>query len=181
MSLEAVRKVVSRTPKRQLRHRIEHASVLNPELIKRLKQSGLIVTVQPHFVVSDFWVDRRLGPSRVRFTYPFKSLLQAGLIVVGASDCPVEPLAPLLGIAAAVNRRGPEALVAEDATALYTRNAAYASFEENVKGTIAPGKYADLVVLKEDPRKVRPSEISKIAVLATIVGGRIVYQSPAFN
>ena len=181
MSLEAVGKAVSGAPRKQLRHRIEHASVLNPELIKRLRESGLIVTVQPHFVVSDFWVNQRLGPSRARFTYPFKSLLHAGLIVVGASDCPVEPLAPLLGIAAAVNRRGPEALVAEDAVALYTRNAAYASFEENLKGTIAPGKYADLVVLEEDPRKARPSEIGGITVLMTMVGGRIAYRSPAFH
>jgi predicted amidohydrolase YtcJ len=181
MSLEAIAKAVSTPPRKQLRHRIEHASVLNPELIKRLGESGLIVTVQPHFLVSDFWVGQRLGPSRARFTYPFKSLLQAGLIVVGASDCPVEPLEPLLGIAAAVNRQGPEALLAEDAIALYTKNAAYASFEENLKGTIAPGKYADLVVLEKDPSKVRSSGIGRITVLMTLVGGRIVYRSPVFH
>jgi predicted amidohydrolase YtcJ len=181
MSLEAVGKAVSGAPRKQLRHRIEHASVLNPELMKRLGKSGLIVTVQPHFVVSDFWVDQRLGPSRARFTYPFKSILNSGLVVVGASDCPVEPLAPLLGIAAAVNRKGPEALLAEDAIALYTRNAAYASFEENLKGTITPGRYADLAVLEKDPSKVRPSEIGGITVLVTMVGGRIVYRSPAFH
>jgi hypothetical protein len=181
MSLEAVGKAMRGTPGKHLRHRIEHASVLNPELIRRLKECRLTVTVQPHFVISDFWINQRLGPGRARFTYPFKSLLQAGLTVVGASDCPVEPLAPLLGIAAAVNRQGPEALVAEDAIALYTRNAAYASFEENLKGTVAPGKYADLVVLEEDPSRVRPSEISEIAVLMTMVGGRIVYRSPTFH
>jgi predicted amidohydrolase YtcJ len=101
--------------------------------------------------------------------------------VVGASDCPVEPLEPLLGIAAAVNRQGPEALLAEDAIALYTKNAAYASFEENLKGTIAPGKYADLVVLEKDPSKVRSSGIGRITVLMTLVGGRIVYRSPVFH
>lgn len=181
MVLEAAAKAKSGTPEKDLRHRIEHASVLHSELIHRLKELGLIVTVQPHFVISDFWIEQRLGSERARFTYPFSSLLQAGLMVVGASDCPVEPIAPLSGIAAAVNRVGPEALVADDAIALYTRNAAYASFEENLKGTITPGKYADLVVLGKDPRKVRPSQISEIAVLMTIVGGRIVYRSPTFH
>jgi predicted amidohydrolase YtcJ len=131
--------------------------------------------------VSDFWTVDRLGPERARLAYPFASLLKAGLIVVGSSDCPVEPLAPLLGIEAAVNRQGPEALRAEDAIALYTRNAAYASFEENLKGSITPGKYADLVVLGRDPTKVAPSDISKIAVLITMVGGKMVYRSHRFR
>jgi predicted amidohydrolase YtcJ len=179
--LEAVRKAKRGTAGKDLRHRIEHASVLNPELIRRMKELELTVTVQPHFVVSDFWVEQRLGSERARFTYPFSSLLQAGLMVVGASDCPVEPLGPLSGIAAAVDRDGPEAIATEDAIALYTRNAAYASFEENVKGTITAGKYADLVVLEEDPKRVRPSQISEIAVLMTMVGGRVLYRSPTFH
>jgi predicted amidohydrolase YtcJ len=131
--------------------------------------------------VSDFWIGQRLGSRRGRFTYPFSSLIEAGLFVVGSSDCPVEPLNPLLGISAAVHRDGPERLVTDDAIALYTRNAAYASFEEETKGTIASGKYADLVVLEKDPRKVHPSEISGIGVLMTMVGGRIVYRSPTFR
>jgi predicted amidohydrolase YtcJ len=110
---------------------------------------------------------------------PFASLLKAGLIVAGSSDCPVEPLAPLSGIEAAVNRDGSEALSVEDAVALYTRNAAYASFEENLKGSIAPSKCADLVVLERDPRRVNPSEISEIGVLMTMVGGKIVFLSTA--
>jgi predicted amidohydrolase YtcJ len=181
MLLESARKERSKVHAAELRSRIEHASVLSPELIRGLKELKLIVTVQPHFVVSDFWTKDRLGPERARFAYPFASLLKAGLIVVGSSDCPVEPLAPLLGIEAAVNRQGPEALRAEDAIALYTRNAAYASFEENLKGSITPGKYADLVVLERDPRKVAPSDISQIVVLITVVGGRIVYRSHAFR
>lgn len=181
MLLDSLEKTNSATGDGHLRHRIEHASVLNPELIQRLKRSRVIVTIQPHFVVSDFWIDQRLGLERTRFTYPFRSLLEAGLLVVGSSDCPVEPLSPLSGIGAAVDRKGAEALDAEDAVALYTRNAAYASFEEDLKGTIAPGKYADLVVLEKDPCTVRPTEISEINVLLTILGGKVVYQSPAFQ
>jgi predicted amidohydrolase YtcJ len=181
MLLESAGKAKIRVHGRELRPRIEHASVLNPELIRSLKELGLIVTVQPHFVVSDFWTEDRLGSQRARYAYPFASLLKAGLTVVGSSDCPVEPLAPLLGIEAAVNRQGPEALRAEDAIALYTRNAAYASFEENLKGSITPGKYADLVVLESDPRKVAPSDISEIAVLMTMVGGETTHRSRAFR
>jgi predicted amidohydrolase YtcJ len=181
MLLESVTKPKSIAHARDLRPRIEHASVLNLELIKRLKEQELIVTVQPHFVVSDFWTEERLGPERTRLTYPFSSLLKAGLMVVGSSDCPVEPLTPLSGIGAAVDRQGPEALRVEDAVALYTRNAAYASFEENLKGSITPGKYADLVILERDPRKISPSKISEIAVLMTMVGGKIVYRSPTFR
>jgi predicted amidohydrolase YtcJ len=99
--------------------------------------------------------------------------------VVAGSDCPVEPLSPLSGIEAAVNRTPPEALEVEQAIALYTRDAAYASFEENTKGTITAGKLADLVILEKDPRKVPPSLISRIRVLKTMVGGKIVHPSPA--
>lgn len=181
MALESLRKAKSRIHGRDLRHRIEHASVLNPQLIRRLKEIGLIASVQPNFVVSDFWVEQRLGAERTRFTYSFSSLLGAGVVTVGGSDCPVEPLAPLSGIAAAVNRSNrEEALIVEDAIALYTRNAAYASFDENVKGTIGPGKYADIVVLQKDPRKVPPSKIAETKILMTIVGGRIAYSSASF-
>ncbi len=180
MSVEAIAKACSSMPERDLRHRIEHASVLNPDLIRRIRRSGIIASVQPHFVVSDFWVKQRLGESRSEFTYPFSSLVRAGIRVVAGSDCPVEPLAPLSGIGAAVDRSDSEEGVSvEDAISFYTRNAAYASFEEGVKGTITPGKLADIVVLEKDPRKVPPSAISKIQVQMTIVGGKIAYRRSA--
>ena len=103
------------------------------------------------------------------------------MVTVGGSDCPVEPFAPLSGIAAAVNRSDrEEALSVEDAMALYTRDAAYASFDENIKGTISPSKYADLVILEKDPRKVPPSKIAETKILMTIVGGKIVCGSASF-
>ena len=182
MVLEAASKARSWVAKKDLRHRIEHASVLNPDLIRRCSELGIIACVQPRFLLSDFWVVQRLGVARRKFTYPFASLLRAGVKVVGGSDCPVEPLDPLDGIAAAVDRPDSEQAVSvEDAIAFYTRNAAYASFEENVKGIIAPGRYADLVVLEKDPRKVPTSEISEIRILITVVAGRIAYRAPALN
>ena len=176
MVIHAVSKANETSPKKNLRHRIEHASVLNTELIKRISELGLLASVQPHFIISDSWIELRLGRKRALFAYPFRSLARAGVTMVAGSDCPVEPLTPLSGIEAAVNRTGNEALTAEDAIVLYTRNAAYASFEEDTKGTISPGKLADLVILEKDPRKVIPSMISKIRVLGTIVGGNVVYQ-----
>jgi predicted amidohydrolase YtcJ len=175
MALESFGKLQDPTTNRKLRHRIEHASVLKPEHFSRIKELGVIASVQPHFVVSDFWVEQRLGQDRASLTYAYGSLLKAGVRVVGGSDCPVEPLAPLLGIEAAVNRVGDEAVGVEDAIAFFTRNASYASFDEDEKGTITAGKLADLVILEKDPRKVPPSMISKIQVVKTMVGGRIVH------
>jgi predicted amidohydrolase YtcJ len=142
-----------------------------------MKEVGVVASVQPHFIVSDVWLEQRLGARRASLAYPFHTLSQAGLIIVGGSDCPVEPLTPLSGIEAAVNRPGSEAVTVEDAISFYTRNAAYASFEEKSKGIIAPGKLADLVILDKNPEKVPPSTISEIRVLLTVVGGKTVYQT----
>jgi predicted amidohydrolase YtcJ len=159
------------------RHRIEHASVLNPDLIKRIKVLGLLITVQPHFVVSDFWIPERLGPERTRWTYAFRSLIENGVPIAASSDAPVEPINPLLGIWAAVTRKlsPQERLSVMEALRAYTLGAAYSSFEENTKGSIEVGKYADLAVLSHDPIRVKPDSIKDIRVEMTIVGGRIVY------
>ena len=177
MALESLAKATNQT-QRDLRHRIEHASVLDHDLISEFGELGVIASVQPHFVVSDFWLEQRLGRERASLSYPFASLARMGVRVVAGSDCPVEPLAPLQGIAAATTRSdSDEAITVEAAIALYTRNAAYASFEENLKGTIEPGKYADLVALRTDPREIAPSTIPEIQVLFTMVGGKIMYRS----
>lgn len=162
-----------------LRHRVEHASVLNKQLIKRLKKLDLIACVQPHFVISDFWVEARLGRSRARWTYPFKTLIDNGVLIAGGSDCPVEPISPLLGVYALAARKPfpQERVTVEEALKIYTRNAAYASFEEKVKGSIEVGKLADLTVLSHNPLTIEPEKIKDIKVKITIVGGKIVYSS----
>ena len=178
MVLNAIEKAKNSMPNKELRHRIEHASVLNDELIQRMKHAELIASVQPHFIVSDFWVENRLGVKRARMTYPFASLLRSGVKVVGGSDSPVEPLDPLRGVAAASNRQGSAEVVGvEEALACYTRDAAFASFEEGQKGTISPAKFADFVVLQKDPRKVAAPLIPEIPILMTIVGGKVRYRS----
>ena len=176
--LTALEKALKKTPREDHRHRIEHASVLNEKLIGRMKRLEVIASVQPHFAVSDFWVVDRLGPERARCVYPFKTLIHEGVRTVGGSDCPVEPISPLLGIWAAVSRESfpEEQISVEEALRMYTIDAAFASFEEDVKGSIEVGKLADLVVLSHDPRKVPRDEIKDIEVEMTFVGGRIVYE-----
>jgi predicted amidohydrolase YtcJ len=177
LTLDVLEEVLSKYPRRDHRHRLEHASVLDAELIREMKEVGVIASVQPHFIVSDVWINRRLGAERTRWTYSFRSLLKAGITAIAGSDAPVEPASPLLGIYAAVTRETvpQERLSMDEALSLYTATGAHGSFEEDVKGTIEKGKLADLVVLSRDPYEVSPQQIKEIQVELTIVGGRVVY------
>jgi len=183
--LKAYEKAFKAFPRENHRHRIEHCSVLNPRLIRRIRRLGLIASVQPHFVVSDFWVFQRVGEKRGRWVYPFKTLMRNGIVVVSGSDSPVEPINPLLGVWAAVAKANfaEEKLSLDEAVRTYTFNAAYASFEEHLKGSIEAGKLADLVVLSEDLDRVPPENVKDVSVEMTIVGGKVVYErgKNAFN
>jgi predicted amidohydrolase YtcJ len=177
---DAYEKVLERFPRKDHRHRIEHCSILNPQIIKRMNTLGLTVSIQPHFVVSDFWLIDRVGKDRARWAFPFKSLVTEGLAVISGSDCPVEKIDPLLGIWAAVAERdNGEGLTAEQTLKTYTINAAYATEEEDERGTIEVGKLADFTVLNSDILKVPAHEIKKVKVQMTIVGGKIVNRRSA--
>lgn len=181
MALNSIEKALAETLKEGAGFRLENAAVLNAELVGRIKRLGVAVSVQPKCVVSEFQVwsaVERLGPERARWLYPLKTLFKEGIRVVGGSDCPMEPLSPLQGIQAAVTRQffSEEQLTVDEALRMYTINAAYASSEEDVKGSVEEGKLADFTVLSGDPRKVPPSKIGEIAVEMTVVGGKIVYQ-----
>jgi len=175
--LQILEKALGKTQKGKHRHRLEHVSVLNPRLIKKMKEISVVASVQPHFIVSDVWIIERLGKTRARWTYAFKSLLREGIVAIGGSDAPVEPVSPILGIYAAVARKmfPEEKLSMDEALRLYTINAAYGSFEEGFKGSIEKGKFADLVVLSHDPYKIASEKIREIKVERTIVGGKTVY------
>jgi predicted amidohydrolase YtcJ len=181
MALDAIEKALMEAPRKDHRYRLEHASVLSRELIRRIKELGMTVSVQPKCVITEFsvWsaVDR-LGSERARWLYPIKTLIKEGICVVGGSDCPMEPISPLQGIQAAVTREffSEEQITVDEALRMYTVNAAYASLEETVKGSIEEGKLADLTVLSADPTVVPPSKIGDISVDMTIVGGKVVYQ-----
>jgi len=177
-ALKAFRRAFEKSARNDSRHRIEHCSVLNSALIKTMSSLGIIASVQPHFVVSDFWVAKRVGKERARWVYPFKSLIREGIMVAAGSDCPVEPIDPLLGIWAAVTRTDSydENVTAEEALMMYTLNAAYASFQEDRKGSIEAGKLADFTILSEDPCGISPEKIKDIAVEMVIIDGKIVYK-----
>jgi hypothetical protein len=124
------------------------------------------------------WLPPRLGPERCKMTYPFRSFLEAGIRLAGASDAPVEQLDVLHAIMCCVTREGFETqqcITIEQALRMYTIDAAWVQFEEDVKGSITPGKRADLVVLAEDPFKVKPERLKDIKVVRTVTGGRVVY------
>jgi predicted amidohydrolase YtcJ len=175
--LEAFEKALKKLPRQDHRHRIEHCSILNPRLIMLMKRLNIIASVQPHFVVSDFWALDRVGPERTRWAFPFKTLLNEGVCVSSGSDCPIEDISPLLGIWAAVTRKDntEENLSVEEALKTYTLNAAYASFDEEKRGTIEAGKQADLTIVSHDLTKIPPEKIRDVAVEMVIVDGKIVY------
>jgi predicted amidohydrolase YtcJ len=154
--------------------RIEHASVLGPDEIRRFADSGVTASVQPAFLASETgWLEKRVG-DRIRTTYPFRTLLEAGVPLAGGSDCPVEPPHPLWGMAVARDRAGivpAEGLGAEDALALFTDWAAEAMGEPP---PLTEGSPADLVVLDRDPVDASPDGLRDATVIATYVDGDVV-------
>jgi len=167
------------------RHRIEHCAECPPSLFERLKKlNPVIVTQPPFFYYSGERYLTLIPPDRLPWLYRIRSLLDSGLVVAASSDSPVVPNNPLVGIYGAVTRQAAsgqvlipgECISASRALAMYTINAAYASFEEDVKGSITPGKLADLVVLSADPITVSPEQIKDIKVEMTIIGGEVVWE-----
>jgi len=173
------------------RPRIEHAQVVAPEDIPRFGREGVIASVQPTHATSDMqWAEARVGPDRIRGAYAWRSLKNGGAHLAGGSDFPVESENPLYGFYAAITRqdlagrpaggwRPAERLARREALALFTSDAAYAAFEEQTRGRIAPGFAADLTVFGADPMTAPEKEIPRIATVATVVNGRIVGGSAA--
>jgi hypothetical protein len=169
-----------------LRHRIEHAQLLHPTDIPRFKELDIIASMQPIHATSDIVLAERYWADRGDGAYAWKSLLDAGARLAFGSDAPVESPNPLAGIHAAVTRQRAdgepegrwhpqECLSIAEAVHGYTLGAAYASGEEEQKGSITAGKLADMVVLSQDIFHVPPGEILNTRVLATVFDGNIVY------
>jgi predicted amidohydrolase YtcJ len=187
MCCNAYEKALERMPRADHRHRIEHCGIMRPDIIDRMARLGVIPVGQPPFIAEfgDGFLDH-LGVERCQLTYPLRSLLDAGLNACGSSDSPVSSYQPLIGIQAAVTERTSsgasfapaEALTVEEAIGIYTKNSAFAAFDEHRKGSITVGKYADFAVLGRDPREVPPDTISEIPVVATVQGGEFVFQAP---
>lgn len=178
--VDLYKRLLTEYPREDHRHRVEHASLLTSDVIKDMKELKLIASIQPPFITTDAkLVDYRLGPERSKYTYPFKSLVDSGVICASGSDCPVEDPDVIWGLHALVNRNGfiPEQCITiEEALKSYTINGAYAAFEEDVKGSIEVGKLADFVILDKNPIEVPKDEIKNIQVLATIIRGNTIYK-----
>ncbi|MGA2984232.1 MAG: amidohydrolase [Terriglobia bacterium] len=169
------------------RFRLEHAQHMRPQDFARFAKMGIIASMQPYHAIDDGrWAEKRLGHERARWSYAWRSMLDAGTPVAFGSDWPVAPLSPILGIYAAVTRatldgKHPDGwfpeqrLTVEEALRAYTQGSAFAAFQENEKGSIAPGKLGDVVVLSDDLFTIPPAKIKDARVLMTIVGGKIVY------
>ena len=181
-AIDEALKVIEDTPQVGIRFRIEQAAVLNEGLLQRLKKHGVVVSIQPNMISTEFKVwsaQQRLG-ERARWLHPLKSLVDAGVKVAGGSDCPMEPLNPFLGMQESVSRQAyPEQRVSVvDALRMYTLDAAYSASEECLKGSIEEEKLADLVVLAFNPDLVASDKIKDIRVTSVLVGGKILRDDP---
>jgi len=175
---------------RDRRFRVEHAQHLRPQEIPLFGPRRVVPSMQPYHAIDDGrWVEQRIGPVRIKTTYAFRTLLDTEAPLAFGSDWTVAPLDPMLGVYAAVTRRtlddkNPGGWVPEqkisvgEALRAYTYGNAWATFNEQKWGTIAPGRFADVVVLDRDPFAVQPESLGTIKPRFTIVGGKVVYQKP---
>lgn len=187
LMLNIFEEIVKTNPAWDRRFRIEHAQHVRFEDMQRFAELGVIASVQPYHAIDDgVWAEKRIG-GRIKYTYPFKSFLDAGIKMCFGSDWTVAPLNALYGIYAAVTRRtldgkNPGGWIPEqkisvaEAIKCYTIHSAYAAFEEDVKGSIEAGKLADLVVLSEDILTLDPVKIKDVKVDMTVFDGKVIYE-----
>jgi predicted amidohydrolase YtcJ len=182
MILDAYEKALSKRPKSDHRFRIEHCGMCTPEIIERMARMGVIAVPQPNFIyeLGDSYI-RNFSEEQLALSYPGRTWFDRGIVAVGSSDVPVVDCNVLMNLRSAVTRltatgqrMGPEqGVTIDEALRMFTLNGAFASFEEASKGTITPGKLADLVVLSGDPRAVPAEELPTLAVEMTVVDGRV--------
>lgn len=191
-TLDFIERVQTRWPEtRDGRHRIEHAQVLHPEDLPRLAALGVTASMEPPHAVEDMaWAEERIGAERLRGAYAWRLLRLAGTRLLFNSDLPGSDHSIFYGLHAAVTRRdrsrNPEggwypgqALTPEESLRAYTVNGAWAAFQEDRSGTLAPGKWADVTVLRPDPLRLpdgRYGEILDGEILLTLVGGEVAYE-----
>ncbi|PMP93874.1 MAG: hypothetical protein C0168_10850, partial [Candidatus Aminicenantes bacterium] len=188
--LKAIERAEKKYGQKNLRYRIEHAQIVKPEDFKRFKELGVIASMQPTHCTTDMrFGERRIGPERSKHAYAWRTMLNEGAVLAFGSDWPVEPLDPRRGLYSAITRKNiefdyPESgwfpeqkLTLTEAIKAFTWGSAYASFEENFKGTLEPGKLADLTIFGLDIFSVEPKKILTAPIIYTIVGGKIVYEN----
>ncbi|MGM0410837.1 MAG: amidohydrolase family protein, partial [Bacillota bacterium] len=170
-----------------LRHGIVHAQFTNEKILEQMKRGDVLAYIQPVFVGTDMKIaEDRVGKKRLEKAYAWKSMIDMGIKAPGSSDAPVENFSIMENIYYAVTRKNDEGkpeggwlpkekLSVEEAVRLFTTEAAYASFEEKLKGFLKKGKLADMVVLDRNIFKIEKDEIKDTEVIYTIIDGKIVY------
>jgi predicted amidohydrolase YtcJ len=185
MVLTAIENAEAQNPRPNARWRIEHASVMNQSLLDRAKKDNVILVF--HSYMWEYGnILKSYGPKRLAMVHAYRTAIDMGIHVAGHSDSPISAADPLLRIQDMVTRKdqqgeligGNQRVSVDEAIKVWTLDSAYATFEENIKGSITPGKLADFVVLREDPRKVPLDNIKDITVEATYLGGQKVYSAP---
>jgi predicted amidohydrolase YtcJ len=185
MVLKAYERVLNNYTGPNPRYRIEHCSLINPDLLLRIKAAGVVPA--PFYTYAYYhgnkWVD--YGPEKMQSMFAHRSFLEAGIPVAPASDYTPGPFEPMMAIQSMVTRQdkqgrvwGPnQRITVAEAMHICTMNGAYASFEEDIKGSLTPGKLADVVLLEQNPHAVDPGEIVNIRINRTILGGETVYEA----
>lgn len=174
--------------KTRLPFRIIHAQMANPELIARMAKLPVVLDIQPSFFITDLhWIKERVGEKRASMSYTWKSYAEAGLLMTGSSDCPVEIFSPWDGIYSVVTRQDKEGypeggvqpdqkMSVYDAVCMFSKNIPYANGEEDYMGTIEEGKFADMVVIDRDIFNIPGSEIKDVQALNTYLAGKETYR-----
>jgi hypothetical protein len=183
MVLKAYERVLQQWPDPNRRHRIEHCSLVNPDLLQRIKACGCIPT--PFWTYIHFHGEKwaQYGEDKMRWMMAHRSFLDYGIRVPGASDYTPGPFEPLMAIQSMVTRKdyagrvwgANQKVTVDEALTIATINGAYASSEENLKGSITAGKLADFVMLENDPHDVDPDQIKNIKIYRTVVGGNTMF------
>jgi len=188
MVFEAFENACVQNPRKDPRHTVVHCQITDEILLDKFREDNVVATIQPIFLNYDLHMaEGRIGKERVKTSYNWKSLFDRGVHVACGSDCPVEPFDVLPGIYAAVTRKDlkgyPEnGWLPEQKLSVYqalygfTLGSAYASFEENIKGSIEEGKLADMAVLSDDIYQIEPDKIKDVEVMMTFVNGKLVYK-----
>lgn len=182
------KEVLKEHPTKDPRFKVSHCIILGKDLIEDFKKLNIIANVQPVFIMKgQHWIPKFVGPEREKFGHAYKSLMDAGVHMCSGTDAPIETMNPFMNVYAVSVRKDqngvpeggwhPEQKVpVEQGLRMVTIEGAYSTGEEDVKGSIEVGKYADMVVVSADPLKIAPDEIKNIKVLMTIVGGKVVHQ-----
>jgi predicted amidohydrolase YtcJ len=185
MVLKAYERVLANWQGANPRFRIEHCSLVNPGLLERIKATGTVPA--PFYTYAHYHGEKwhEYGAEKMEWMFAHRSFLDYGIPVAPASDYTPGPYEPMMALQSLVTRKDPagnvwgpsQRISVAEAMQVCTLNGAYASFEEHVKGSLTPGKLADMVVLAADPHRVDPDAIKDIAIVRTILGGRTVYQA----